>query len=314
MALLAEQLVDEWLNRSGFFTLRGIKSGVHEIDLLGVRMSKGRLEGWHVECQVSFRPVSYIGRLSKERQQELGAKSATSAIKRPQHVVKADFDDWVEKKFKAPKKKEMRDLCWRDINWQYKFVHGKVREKSELTFIEARGVELISFDKVLKELCEHKPGELFGGAGTDIAEIIWYYAEKASIDACTDTRSTLSPTWEFGRRDARPCSRANYARDEPLVGSGHSIGRTARSDTASVIALKAASQNLHGILREGNAQTIAVIVHQPLALPHASATLAASPRWSFVRSDLVPISVAWRPRGAWASRPPHHSALRRCYG
>jgi hypothetical protein len=179
MALLAEQLVDEWLNRNGFFTLRGIKSGVHEIDLLGVRMSKGHLEGWHVECQVSFRPVSYISRLSKERQQELGAKSATSAIKRPHHVVKADIDDWVEKKFRAPKKKEMRDLCWRDIDWQYKFVHGKVREKSELTFIEARGVEIISFDKVLKELCEHKPGELFGGAGTDIAEIIRYYAEYA---------------------------------------------------------------------------------------------------------------------------------------
>jgi hypothetical protein len=45
--------------------------------------------------------------------------------------------------------------------------------------IEARGVELISFDKVLKELCAHRPGELFGGAGTDIAEIIRYYAEYA---------------------------------------------------------------------------------------------------------------------------------------
>ena len=44
MALLAEQLVDEWLYRNGFFTLRGIKSGVHEIDLLGVRMSKRRLK------------------------------------------------------------------------------------------------------------------------------------------------------------------------------------------------------------------------------------------------------------------------------
>ena len=30
-----------------------------------------------------------------------------------------------------------------------------------------------------KELCEHKAGELFGGAGTDIAEIIRYYAEYA---------------------------------------------------------------------------------------------------------------------------------------
>ena len=40
MALLAEQLVDEWLNRKGFFTVRGIKEGVDEIDLLGVRPSK----------------------------------------------------------------------------------------------------------------------------------------------------------------------------------------------------------------------------------------------------------------------------------
>ena len=44
MALLGEQLVDEWLNRIGFFTLRGIKRGVHEIDLLGIRMSNGVLE------------------------------------------------------------------------------------------------------------------------------------------------------------------------------------------------------------------------------------------------------------------------------
>jgi hypothetical protein len=177
MALMAEQLVDEWLNRNGFFTLRGIKSGVHEIDLLGIRKKNGDLEGWHVECQVSFRPVSYIGRLSKVYQQEVGAKSATSAKKRATHILKAGIDEWVEKKFMSVKKKELRDLCWKGISWQYKFVHGKVHDKSELAFIEARGVELISFERVLRELCGHKPGELFGGAGTDIAEMIRYYAE-----------------------------------------------------------------------------------------------------------------------------------------
>ena len=65
----------------------------------------------------------------------------------------------------------MRDLCWKGIDWQFKLVHGKVYEKTELTLIEARGIELIG--------CGHKPGELFGGAGTDIAEIIRYYAECA---------------------------------------------------------------------------------------------------------------------------------------
>lgn len=32
MALLAEELVQEWLNRAGFFTIRGVRLGVHEMD------------------------------------------------------------------------------------------------------------------------------------------------------------------------------------------------------------------------------------------------------------------------------------------
>ena len=37
MALLAESLVEEWLSRSGFFTIRGVKHGVGEMDLLAVQ-------------------------------------------------------------------------------------------------------------------------------------------------------------------------------------------------------------------------------------------------------------------------------------
>jgi len=181
MSLLAEQLVDEWLNRQGFFTLRGIKRGVHEIDLLGIRMAEGQLEGWQVEVQVSFRPVSYIGRLTKEQQTKIGAKSANSALKRDNRMIEATIDDWVEKKFRSPIKKEMRNLCWKNIDWKYKFVHGKVHAKLELDCIKSHGVELINFKDVLTDLCGHKPGELFGGAGTDIAEMIRYYAEYAEV-------------------------------------------------------------------------------------------------------------------------------------
>ncbi len=181
MSLLAEQLVDEWLNRIGFFTLRGVKNGVHEIDLLGIRMSQGNLEGWHVEVQVSFRPVSYIGRLSKEAQLELGAKSATSAKRRSQKVVDAGMADWVEKKFKSPVKKAMRDRCWKNIDWKYKFVHGRVYDQTELALVGTLGVELVSFESVLQSLCKHKPGEMFGGAGTDIAEIVRYFAEGSKV-------------------------------------------------------------------------------------------------------------------------------------
>ena len=41
MSLLAETLVDEWLNRKGLnLPFDGIKDGVDEIDLLGVRPIK----------------------------------------------------------------------------------------------------------------------------------------------------------------------------------------------------------------------------------------------------------------------------------
>jgi hypothetical protein len=61
MALLDEQLVEEWLNRQNFFTMRGIKCGVDEIDLLAIRPLPAGFECWHVEVQISYRPVGYIG-------------------------------------------------------------------------------------------------------------------------------------------------------------------------------------------------------------------------------------------------------------
>ena len=57
MALIDEQLVEEWLNRSNFFTIRGIKCWLGEIDLLAIRQQGDTKEFWHIEVQVSFRPV-----------------------------------------------------------------------------------------------------------------------------------------------------------------------------------------------------------------------------------------------------------------
>ncbi len=68
MSLLAEEIVEEWLNRQGFFAIRGIKQGVQEIDLLAIRIRDGEIEKRHVEVQASIRPVSYVTSVSKERQ------------------------------------------------------------------------------------------------------------------------------------------------------------------------------------------------------------------------------------------------------
>ena len=61
MAILAESVVEEWLNRQRFFTIRGVKHGVNEMDVLAVQSSQDwKVVGWHVEVQVGFRPVGYI--------------------------------------------------------------------------------------------------------------------------------------------------------------------------------------------------------------------------------------------------------------
>lgn len=72
MALLAEELVEEWLNRKGYFTIRGVKLGVHEIDLLAIRPSDAGLECRHLEVQASVRPLatSLASRKMFRRQQD----------------------------------------------------------------------------------------------------------------------------------------------------------------------------------------------------------------------------------------------------
>ena len=42
------------------------------MDLLGVRPHGGSVIGWHVEVQVSFRPIGYIGRRTDDMIAESG--------------------------------------------------------------------------------------------------------------------------------------------------------------------------------------------------------------------------------------------------
>lgn len=173
MAALAESLVDEWLNRQGFFSVRGIKHGVDEIDLLGVRPDGKGLEAWHVEVQASFRPIGYISPLRDEFVPSF-AKSKTSAKERPLEVLKPCVAAWVENKFQSAEKRKARDSAWPGLKWRHVLVHAVVREPKELKLIEAAGIQLIALHEILAQL-KHAAGKLKGGAGTDLAEVIEYY-------------------------------------------------------------------------------------------------------------------------------------------
>ena len=143
MALLDEQLVEEWLNRQNFFTMRGIKLGVDEIDLLAVRPNPEGFECWHVEVQISYRPNGYIG-------------GDSNARKRNSKELRAGVEQWVTKKFTSPKKVKRRNEILPNAKWRYFLVHAVLKDEAELAIMKELGVELINYRKVLEDLCSDK--------------------------------------------------------------------------------------------------------------------------------------------------------------
>jgi len=138
MALLAESLVEEWLNRDGFFTIRGVKHGVGEMDLLAIHPQKnGHLVGWHVDVQVSFRPIGYIGKLQKH-----SGYTPSSARQRTPEEIDLCAREWVRAKFRSEEKAELRDRLWPGITWAFHLVHAVVREPRELEIMTSEGVVL----------------------------------------------------------------------------------------------------------------------------------------------------------------------------
>lgn len=171
MALLGESLVEEWLNREGFFTIRGVKHGVDEMDLLAVRpMPNGELVGWHVEVQISFRPIGFIAKLPKS-----GPQSRQSARKRSVQEVEDCARAWVASKYQAEPKMRVREQLWPGVEWQFHFVHAVVRDCHELEIFRANGVVLHAFHDILDSLAKRKSHSFSGSAGGDLAEIVAYY-------------------------------------------------------------------------------------------------------------------------------------------
>lgn len=163
MALLDEQLVDEWLNRKCFFTMRGIKSGVDEIDLLAVRMADKNLECWHVEVQVSYRPIGYVG-------------GDTNARRRTDDELRAGVEQWVEKKFTSSRKVARRNAILPSAEWKYVFVHGVLRDDRELEHMAELGVTLIPYKQVLTELRDDNARNSSSSIASNIAEMLRYMA------------------------------------------------------------------------------------------------------------------------------------------
>jgi len=175
VALLAEELVEEWLNRKGYFTIRGVKVGVHEIDILGVKFDEtGLVDCRHIEVQASMRPIGYISRIPKEFLKD--GQFPTSAAIREDSVLKKGVKDWVDKKFHISKKTNLLEQLF-PSEWQRFLVHNNVKSELELEFIAGEGIELIPLPRVIKELNESE-FMVKSASGADFADLIHLAAKS----------------------------------------------------------------------------------------------------------------------------------------
>lgn len=153
MARLAEEIVEEWLNRQGYFTIRGIKIGVHEIDILAVRFKGVDVpECRHIEVQASMRPVSFISRIPKQLQRT--GRSANSA-KRSREELEKGVQEWVETKFRRSDKIVlMKKLVW-NAKWSSELVLNNVKSQDEVSLIRSYGINILWLKDIITALSKN---------------------------------------------------------------------------------------------------------------------------------------------------------------
>jgi len=168
MALLAEEIVEEWLNRNGFFTIRGAKIGVDEIDILAIRfLENGEIEYRHIEVQASMRPVSYISRVPKNVQ-KMG-KAPNSASRSHSELVEG-VEEWIDKKFKKSKKTDLiRQLA--PSKWSSELVINNVKSDEEVELIRGHGIKIIQLRDIISEL-QHNKFKVEKAVGSDFVDLV----------------------------------------------------------------------------------------------------------------------------------------------
>lgn len=154
MALLAEELVEEWLNRNGFFTIRGIKVGVYEIDLLAIGFKNGETICRHIEVQDSVNPISYLCPLPKEYQ-KLTGRGPNNAKIRSEIEISTGVKEWVEKKYHLPATEKLRKQLY-DGDWKFELIVNQVRHEEELKLIEEHGILIYRLENIISELASSK--------------------------------------------------------------------------------------------------------------------------------------------------------------
>ncbi|MGA2587897.1 MAG: hypothetical protein ABSF88_12850 [Candidatus Aminicenantales bacterium] len=170
MSLLGEEVVEEWLNRNGYFTIRGIKIGVDEIDILAIRpCPDGKYECRHIEVQVSINPISYITKVPAAIRKQTGI-GPHNAKRRDVAQLRQGVYEWIEAKFNLPRKVQLRkSLC--PGSWSRELVVGSIKHEEELDLLRQAGVTIHRLKDVLSEMIEKRTA-VKAAAGADLFDLM----------------------------------------------------------------------------------------------------------------------------------------------
>lgn len=188
MSLLAEEVVEEWLNRKGYFTIRGIKVGNGEIDILAIKPSNsGNCECRHLEVQASTNPISYITALPREIQKKTG-RGPHNARRREPRELRQGVEEWVAKKFSDPTKAALRrTLC--NAEWSFELVINRARHLEEVDLIAASGVRIHWLPEIIREMTTRRESVRAAG-GSDLLELILTARVEGEIAEPASAKST----------------------------------------------------------------------------------------------------------------------------
>ena len=144
------------MNRNGYFTIRGIKIGAGEIDILAIRpLPNGRYECRHVEVHVAINPIGYI--------------TVRGAKKRDAAQLRQGVQEWVKKKFSESSKIELRNrLC--AGSWTKELVVGAIKHEDELNLLQKAGVTIHRLKDILAEM--GKPSVVRAATGADLYDLM----------------------------------------------------------------------------------------------------------------------------------------------
>ena len=175
MAILAEEIVEEWLNRQGYFTIRGVKLGVHEIDLLAIKICDDHVDCRHIEVTVSIRPVTYITDVPKEIQKKTGRKPK-STKERTEQELRIGIQEWVDKKFNLEQKSELRKKLYHG-NWSFELVVHNIKHPEELILLKEVGIKIIYLRDIMNEL-ESTNMTIQSASGASLVDLVLLGVEE----------------------------------------------------------------------------------------------------------------------------------------